>query len=296
MIQVIRMGHVTFEIVDLERLVSYYVDALGLSIIHRDAGMAYLACPADAYSIVLQSGPVARCSKLSLQLAPDADFDEAGRYLKSEGLLPERRSDSAPLIAHSISFKDPAGLHVELYQALPGCGLWAEPTTGVKPDRLGHTAFFVPGVQGVVDFHVRALGFRVSDWNGDFFAFLRCNPDHHTVNLHEGTETRGHHIAFEVRDWNRLRDSSDCLARHGVQILWGPLRLGAGHNLATYHRDPDGNLIELFTELDRMSNEALGYFDPRPWHEDNPQRPKVRLNNEGDTRRWGLPRPANQRY
>ena len=24
-----------------------------------------------------------------------------------------------------------------------------------------------------------------------------------------------------------------------------------------------------------MSEEALGYFDPRPWHEDRPQRPKT---------------------
>ena len=24
-----------------------------------------------------------------------------------------------------------------------------------------------------------------------------------------------------------------------------------------------------------MLDERLGYFEPRPWHEDNPQRPKV---------------------
>ena len=34
-------------------------------------------------------------------------------------------------------------------------------------------------------------------------------------------------------------------------------------------------LIELFTELDQMKDESLGYFDPRPWHEDTPQRPKA---------------------
>jgi hypothetical protein len=27
--------------------------------------------------------------------------------------------------------------------------------------------------------------------------------------------------------------------------------------------------------MDQMSNEALGYFDPRPWHQDRPQYPKV---------------------
>jgi hypothetical protein len=27
--------------------------------------------------------------------------------------------------------------------------------------------------------------------------------------------------------------------------------------------------------MDQMKDEALGYFDPRPWHQDRPQRPKV---------------------
>jgi hypothetical protein len=27
--------------------------------------------------------------------------------------------------------------------------------------------------------------------------------------------------------------------------------------------------------MDQMKDEALGYFEPRPWHEDMPQRPKV---------------------
>ena len=49
---------------------------------------------------------------------------------------------------------------------------------------------------------------------------------------------------------------------------------GIGHNLFTYHRGPNGLITELFAELDQMKDEALGYFDPRPWHEDRPQRPK----------------------
>jgi hypothetical protein len=27
--------------------------------------------------------------------------------------------------------------------------------------------------------------------------------------------------------------------------------------------------------MDQMSDERLGYFDPRPWHQDRPQVPKV---------------------
>ena len=56
--------------------------------------------------------------------------------------------------------------------------------------------------------------------------------------------------------------------------MWGPVRHGPGHNVATYHRNPEEQTIELFIELDLMKDEELGYFDPRPWHRDTPQRPK----------------------
>jgi len=37
-----------------------------------------------------------------------------------------------------------------------------------------------------------------------------------------------------------------------------------------------------------MPDEALGYFEPRPWHRDNPQRPKVW--EPGPTSNiWGMP-------
>ena len=70
----------------------------------------------------------------------------------------------------------------------------------------------------------------------------------------------------------RIRGS---LGSKNIQLAWGPGRHGPGHNIYTYHRNPDDQIIELFTELDKMLDEKLGYFDPRPWHRDRPQKPKV---------------------
>ena len=57
--------------------------------------------------------------------------------------------------------------------------------------------------------------------------------------------------------------------------MWGPGRHIIGHNIAAYHRNPDNVRVELYCEMDQMVNEALGYFEPRPWHQDRPQVPKV---------------------
>jgi hypothetical protein len=35
-------------------------------------------------------------------------------------------------------------------------------------------------------------------------------------------------------------------------------------------------------------NEELGYFEPRPWHRDNPQRPKVWAKDPSAANLWGI--------
>jgi catechol-2,3-dioxygenase len=140
--------------------------------------------------------------------------------------------------------------------------------------KLGHVASRVDKVADVTRFYQEALGFRFSDSIGDDFIFLRCNADHHSVNLlRVGAPRHIHHLAFELQDWSQMKTAADELWSHGVPLIWGPSRHGAGHNLFMYHHDPDGNVVEFFSELDRMSDEGLGVFDWRPWH-DGPQYPR----------------------
>jgi hypothetical protein len=123
---------------------------------------------------------------------------------------------------------------------------------------------------------------------GDFFVFLRCNTEHHSLNLlRSGNNRRLHHIGYELRDWAHVQLACDALARHDHPLVWGPGRHGPGHNLFTYHHDPDGNVVELFSELDVMLDESLGYFDPRPWHHDFPQYPKVWTPGPRVPNAWG---------
>jgi hypothetical protein len=84
-----------------------------------------------------------------------------------------------------------------------------------------------------------------------------------------------HHIAYELRDFSHLQTACDLFGERKIPIIWGPVRLGPGHNVAAFHRDHDDWVVEFYAELDQMKDEELGYFEPRPWHRDRPQRPKV---------------------
>jgi catechol 2,3-dioxygenase-like lactoylglutathione lyase family enzyme len=291
MIKVRRIGHATFETPDLERQIEHFTSVTGLVLAAREKDRALLTTRIGQLAIQLKKGDEPRCAKLAFQVAPGSDFKELEKSLAADGIKSELRSDDLPGTPKLLTFEDNKGTTIEIFTE------WDylsdnQQVIGVGPMKLGHCAFIVKDLQATCDFYERVLGFKVSDWNGDFFVFMRCNPDHHTVNFVRGKKNMMHHIAFEVRDFSAVEQGCDVLSLHQIPILWGPLRHGPGHNVSIYHRNPDKHMIEFFAELDQVLDEELGYFDPRPWHTDRPQRPKVWTKGNRSVSGWGPPPTA----
>jgi len=274
MIDVRRLGHATLTTPDLDRQIAYYTEVVGLTPVERSAKRAVLASRQGLEAIVLEPGAANALARLAFQVAPGSDLKELARELDKHGIKSERRSGISPGVAEAIVFRDPKDTLIEVFAdyvfAKEDRGL-----AGIMPIKLGHVAYRVKDVQQVVQFYTGVLGFRVSDWRDSTFAFLRCGPDHHTVNFVIDEEPQLHHIAFEVKDWAEIQRACEWLAKNDIRLVWGPGRHIIGHNIAIYHRNADKVRVEFFCEMDQMKDEALGYFDPRPWHQDHPQRPKV---------------------
>lgn len=274
MIQARRIGHATFETPDLDRAVDYYTSIAGLVLTSKEKDRAFLASKVGQLVVVVERGETARCTKLSFEVAPNADFNDMRRELERMGIGSDIRNDSMPGIPKVLTFKDPKDTTIELFSEWDYLGSHHQ-VIGVGPLKLGHVAFIVDDAKKLADFYQKVLGFRVSDWVEDFFVFMRCGPDHHTVNFLTGKTTKMHHIAFEVKDFAQIQSACELFGEKEIPIIWGPLRHGPGHNVSTYHFNPDHEVVEFYTELDQMKDEELGYFEPRPWHHDTPQRPKV---------------------
>ena len=230
-----------------------------------------------------------RAYGLPFRSRPEATSASCRHACPRPGLKSETRSDITPGIAQAIVFADPKGTSVEVFSDYA----FAKDDgadTGIMPRKLGHVAFHTPDVAGTVKFYCDMLGFKVSDWRSDFFAFLRCSRDHHTINLLQADNANIHHLAFELRDEAEINRACDFLARKDIKLFWGPIRHLIGHNIAIYHKNPDGITVEFFTDLDQMHDEELGYFEPRPWHQDRPQRPKV-WGDDTPTNYWGPGHP-----
>ena len=285
MIQTTRFSHAVFETPDIDRQIDYFTEVVGLQLSEKQNGRAFLATKLGDLVVQLEKGSVPRCAKLAFQAAPGTDIAEIKRGVEAENIACELRNDATPGVPKLGTFKDPKDTVIEVFADQTPIGK-NQQVRGIGPIKLGHLAFVVDDPKKYVEFYTRVLGFRVSDWIQDWFAFMRCGPDHHTINFVRGKSIKMHHIAFELKDWAHVQNACDFLGSRNIPLIWGPGRHGPGHNIYTYHRNPDDQITELFTELDKMLDEKLGYFDPRPWHRDRPQKPKVW---EGARDIWGLP-------
>ncbi len=286
MIKISRIGHATFETPDLDKAIEYYTTVVGLTPVGREANRAFFASRLGQLAIELRQGSQARCSKLSFEVPRDIELADLRKVLQGHGVTSELQSDGVPGTPKILSFQDPKDTTVELFNEWSHLGNDNQ-VTGVGAFKLGHVAFCVHDPKPIAEFYAKVLGFRVSDWIGDFFVFMRCNADHHAVNFITAKNVTMHHIAFELRDFSHLQVGCDLLGERKIPLVWGPLRLGPGHNVAAFHRNTDDWVVEFYAELDQMKSEELGYFDPRPWHRDRPQRPKVWGRTEGSI--WGVP-------
>jgi catechol-2,3-dioxygenase len=254
--------------------VNYYTELLDFSLVERSADQAFLTTTFDHHSVVIEKAAIPQArSYVGYQIKED--LSTALRRLEAAGYPVERRTDIAPSTPDVLIVTEPTvGTPLHLYNAQSGSGV--DGFTPLRPTKLGHVAAFTSDLNLLQAFYQNLLGFKWSDTVADFFVFLRCNTDHHAANFMASTKYTGmHHVAYETRDLDHLQSLLDHLGRNSTRLEWGPGRHGPGHNIFTYHRDPDGNNIELFTQIDHMADESLGYFEPRPWHEDFPQRPKT---------------------
>jgi catechol-2,3-dioxygenase len=65
------------------------------------------------------------------------------------------------------------------------------------PVKISHIVLHSPKHKEATQFMIDVLGFRLSDWLGDFMAFLRCNRAHHRIAILPGPPCLNH-VAYDM--------------------------------------------------------------------------------------------------
>jgi catechol-2,3-dioxygenase len=271
--KVFQLGYVALATPDVERAKRHYQQSLGMTEVERGGdGSIYLSIGYSHHDIVLRPAKEKALLNVGFQLKPHIKVGDFARDVRQIGLNATVKTDSLPAVAELVDVEAPGGLALQFYNAIaapfPGFK-----QTGASPLRLGHVGIINPEGDRTIAFFTEFLGFARTDDIAGIAHFLTCNRQHHVVNLVKAPASRVHHIAFELRDTSCHGLAADVLRANGVNLLWGPSRHTAGHNVASYHHDPDNVMIEFYTEMDTFVPE-LGISEPRPWHEHFPMKPR----------------------
>jgi hypothetical protein len=135
-----------------------------------------------------------------------------------------------------------------------------EPT---RVQRLGHVVMQSTKYLEALNWYLDHLGMIVSDFmyfpgrrdRGPVLSFIRCDrgqtpADHHTLALALGPSNRYIHSAYQVSDIDAMAAGGRHLAERGYHRSWGVGRHILGSQIFDYWRDPDGFLVEHFSDGD----------------------------------------------
>ena len=137
------------------------------------------------------------------------------------------------------------------------------PRGPARVQRLGHVVLQSTRYVETLDWYLKHLGMIVSDFlffpgqreRGPTMSFIRCDrgdafTDHHTLAIALGPRNRYVHSAYQVSDLDALAAGGEYLRERGYDRSWGIGRHIQGSQIFDYWRDPDGFLVEHFTDGD----------------------------------------------
>ncbi len=274
------LGHLSFRVPNFEDSFAHATQILGLREVTRIGGAAYLTTGEPHHTLELIPSDRAALDHIGLEVMSSLALEELRTALEREGVPLLAPAAQEPGLAQSIRFKAPGGFVFEVYVPVPpepqpaggsnprtrrighitADALYNGP--GVRPRKLGHAMLRCEHVLEMERFLEHVLGFRLSDRIGSDIVWMRCGPDHHTLNIVRGPNGL-HHYAWEVESWADLERMGDHLLANGMTYIWGPGRHGPGNNLFSYHLDPAGVVVEYFADLLRVEDEAT--YQPLDW-------------------------------
>jgi Glyoxalase/Bleomycin resistance protein/Dioxygenase superfamily len=141
------------------------------------------------------------------------------------------------------------------------------PREPARVQRLGHVVLQSNRYVETLNWYLEHFGLIVSDFmyypgqrdRGPAMSFIRCDrgstpADHHTLAMALGPSNRYVHSAYQVCDLDAIAAGGEHLRELGYHRSWGIGRHIQGSQIFDYWRDPDGFLVEHFSDGDMFDN------------------------------------------
>ncbi|TDO33973.1 catechol 2,3-dioxygenase-like lactoylglutathione lyase family enzyme [Kribbella sp. VKM Ac-2527] len=261
-----------------------FARAFGFAVAARTASELQLrGSYAGSPCVIIRRGPRSRFAGAAFRAA---DAKDVMRLANATGARVERLPES--LGGTVVDLRDPSGARVRVVSdthplpELPAQqphtfnfgsevnrtnATQRPPRIPVTVQRLGHVVLQTTRYRQALDWYLDHLGLIVSDFlyyegqrdRGPVMSFIRCDrgsvaADHHTLAMTLGPRNRYVHSAYQVSDLDSLAAGGEYLRDRGYHRSWGIGRHIQGSQIFDYWRDPDGFLVEHFTDGDLFDN------------------------------------------
>lgn len=284
---ILRIGHVVLVARDLAASKRFYVELLGLNVLHETTDAVYLRGVEDReWTLKLERGEQPRVREIGYKVGSDDVLDELARLAAQQGLAHQRTTalDRPAMLRMTDPFGFPVGFYFQSVKH-PWLLQRYDLHRGPAIARIDHVNLFCPTVSAMAEWYQTQLGFRMTEYTEDkdgvmWAAWMHRKGNVHDLAITNGTGPRLHHFAYWVPEAGRIFQVCDILAgaRAEAAIERGPGRHGISNAFYLYLRDPDGHRIELYTS-DYLTVDPD--FEPIRWDRDDPRRQQL----------WGGPAP-----
>ena len=261
-----------------------FAHAFGFSTVLRtDDELQLRGTDAGAPCLLVRRGATSRFIGTAFTAADEADLQ---RLARASGAATRALPDTIGGLA--VDLVDPSGIPVRVVagthqlEALPASAahtfnfghelrranaMQRPPRQPARVQRLGHVVLQSTRYLLALNWYLDYLGMIVSDFlffpgqrdRGPTMSFVRCDhgpipADHHTIAMALGPTNRYVHSAYQVCDLDALAAGGEYLKELGYQRSWGIGRHIQGSQIFDYWRDPDGFMVEHFTDGDMFDS------------------------------------------
>lgn len=227
-------------------------------------GMIYLATQGndELYVVRLRQSEVRRVDVVALAADSRADVDALHGQVAASGcqiIFAPRDLDSFGG-GYGFRFFNPDGIAMEISADVARGSARPLAVGEAIPEKISHVVFHSPQHKEITQWFIDVLGFRLSDWIGDFMSLIRCNTAHHRIAFLPGPACLNH-IAYDMPSVDEMMRGLKRLRRAGHDTAWGPGRHTAGNNTFTYYVTPAGFAVEYTSELEDVPDDDS--WEPR---------------------------------
>ncbi|WP_375210881.1 catechol 2,3-dioxygenase [Hyphococcus sp.] len=291
---VMRIGHVSLRVLDMEAAAKHYEDVLGLlpQGDGPDGSRLYKGWDEwDKYSVILTPADTAGMNHVAYKVENDSDLDQIKEKLANHGVDASLKpAGHLPNCGRSLRFTIPSGHEFYLYAEKERVGKavgdknpdpWPDGLKGAGAHWLDHVALQCPfdpekGVNKIEENYKLfrdALGFYLSEQafvgpNQDIraVAFMFRTTTPHDIAFLPAPTTGIHHASFFLDGWSDVLKAADVMAKNKVKMDVPPTRHGITRGETIYFFDPSGNRNETFAGLGYLAQPDM---PPITWSEDS---------------------------